>query len=124
MNNFRLISPYLKFRRVRPARVNLPAATPAKPGRERYNRFIKALLLVGDKPDATYKKPLGMKLEVTPLENPYAKRVGDALRFKIAFDGKPLINRTVFADNRDSQTQKMTTDKNGIVTVKVDRRGM
>lgn len=96
----------------------------AKPGRERYSRYIKSLLMVGDKRDATYKRQLGMKLEITPLENPYAKKVGDTLQFKITFDGKPLASRTVFADNRESETQRMTTDKNGIVSVKLDRKGM
>jgi uncharacterized GH25 family protein len=96
----------------------------AKEGRERYSRFLKSLLQVGDKRDDTYKKTLGLKLEITPLENPYAKRVGDRLKFQINFDGKPLADRAVFADNRASKTQKMTTDKNGRVTIKIDRSGL
>lgn len=96
----------------------------AKEGSERYSRFIKTLLQVGDKRDETYKKVLGLKLEVTPLENPYAKRVGDKLKFQVTFDGKPLANRTVFADNRASETQRMTTDKNGQITIKIEKSGL
>ncbi len=95
-----------------------------KEGRERYSRFIKSLLQVGDKRDATYKKKLGMKLEIMPLENPYSKKLGDNLSFQIFFDGKPLVNRVVFADNRDSQTQKMTTDKDGKISMKIDKTGL
>lgn len=100
------------------------AGETAKQGRERYSRFIRSLLQVGDKRDDTYKKPVGLKLEIMPLENPYAKRVGDELKFQVIFDGKPLADRTVFADNRASKTQKMTTDKNGRVTIKIDRSGL
>ncbi len=95
-----------------------------KEGRERYSRFIKSLLQVGDKRDETYKKSLGLTLEITPLENPYDKKVGDKLKFQITFDGKPLAERAVFADNRNSPTQKMTTDKKGQITMKIDRSGL
>jgi len=96
----------------------------AKEGRERYSRFIKSLLQVGDQRDKTYKKPVGLKLEITPLENPYSKKIGDQLKFQVLFDGKPLADRTIFADNRSSQTQQMKTDKNGKITVKLDQSGL
>lgn len=96
----------------------------AKEGRERYSRFIKSLFQVGNKRDNTYKKQLGMKLEIIPLENPYTKKVGDILKFQILFEGKPLTDGTVFADNRDSATQKMVTDKDGKVSLKIDKSGM
>lgn len=93
-------------------------------GRERYSRCLKSLLQVGDKRNDVYKNKLGMKLEIMPLENPYAKKVGDKIKFQILFDGKPLANRTVFADNRDSETQRMMTGADGKITVKIDRSGL
>ena len=96
-----------------------------KEGRERYSRFIKSLLQVGDKRDDTYKKVLGLKLEITPLENPYSKKVGDDLKFQVVFDGKPLANRVVFADNRlNKESQRMTTDKDGKISVKLNQNGL
>lgn len=95
-----------------------------KDGRERYSRFVKSLLQVGDKRDEIYKKQLGLKLEIVPLENPYAKKIGDKLDFKVLFDGKPLAGKTVFADNRNSETQRVTTDKNGKISISVDRAGL
>jgi uncharacterized GH25 family protein len=95
-----------------------------KEGRERYSRFIKSILQVGDKRDDVYRKRLGMRLEIMPLENPYSKKIGDALQFQILFDGKPLAGKTVFAGNRDSETQKLTTDKNGKFAIKIERGGL
>ncbi|MEO8072769.1 MAG: DUF4198 domain-containing protein [Acidobacteriota bacterium] len=95
-----------------------------KEGRERYSRYIKSLLQVGDKRDNTYKKKLGMKLEIMPLENPYSKKIGDKSNFQILFNGKPLVGKTVFADNRESETQKMTTDKDGKFSMKIEKKGL
>lgn len=97
-----------------------------KEGRERYSRFIKTLLQIGEMRDNTYKAKTALKLDITPLENPYSKRVGDMLDFQIRFDGKPLANRTVFADNRDAETfskQKFVTNADGKIRVKLDRKG-
>lgn len=96
----------------------------AKEGRERYSRFIKSLLQVGEKRDETYKKSAGLRLEITPLENPYLKKVGDKLTLQVLFDGKPLADKTVFADNRNSPTQKFKTDNQGKITVKIDKNGL
>lgn len=95
-----------------------------KEGSERYSRYLKSILQVGDKRTDIYKKKLGMKLEIMPLENPYSKRVGDKIKFQIFFDGKPLADRTIFADNRTSEMQRTKTDKDGKATFKLDRSGL
>lgn len=98
-----------------------------KEGRERYSRFIKTMLQIGDKHDAVFKKNAGLKLEIIPLENPYSKKVGDDLKFQVLFDGKPLNDKTVFADNKDGGVishQKLKTDRSGQVSVKLDGRGV
>lgn len=101
------------------------AGETGKEGRERYSRFIKSLVQVGDKRDETYKKQVGLKLEITPLENPYSKRVGNSLKFQVTFDGKPLAERTIFADNRlNKESLRMTTDKNGKISVKLNQSGL
>lgn len=93
-------------------------------GRERYSRFLKSLLQVGGARDETFKKTVGARLEITPLENPYSKRVGDRLSFKITFDGRPLAGKTVFADNRGGESQRMTTDRGGKFAMKLERGGL
>ncbi len=95
-----------------------------KEGRERYSRFIKSLLQVGDKRDDQYKRKLGLKLELIPLENPYSKKIGDTISFQLSFDGKPTAGRTVFADNREVETQKMVTNNNGKFSFKINKSGL
>lgn len=95
-----------------------------KEGRERYGRFIKSLLQVGDVRDDTYKRVAGLKLEIVPLENPYSKKIGESLGFQVLFDGIPLTGKTIFAANRNSATQKMTTDHDGKFAMKIDRSGL
>lgn len=95
-------------------------------GYERYSRFIKSLIQVGDKKDETYKRLLGFKLEIQPLNNPYATKIGKSLNLKVLFDGKPLKNAAVFSYNRSEEkvyVQEYKTDANGNCRVKLDRQG-
>ncbi len=98
-----------------------------KEGRERYSRFIKMLFQVGGSRSDAAMTLVGSKLEIVPLENPYSKKVGDNLKLRIYFGGFPLTENVVFADNSDGDkysTQKLTTDKDGKVVVKLDRKGV
>lgn len=95
-------------------------------GYERYSRYIKSLISVGGKNDSTYKKNLGFKLEIVPLENPYTKKNGESLKFKILFNGQPLVDTAVAAYNRNTSKvsiKKLQTDKNGVVRVALDQSG-
>lgn len=98
-----------------------------KEGRERYSRYIKTLIQVGNNRTGNARARIGAKLEIVPLENPYSKKTGSTIKFQVFFSGRPLPNRTVFADNRDSETittQKLVTDTSGNFTVKLDRAGI
>lgn len=94
------------------------------PGKERYSRYLKSLIQVGDVQDENYRRDAGLKLEITPDENPYAKRVGSTLSFTVRFDGKPLSGKRVFASNRSSAKQKLRTDRNGRVRMKINGEGL
>ena len=95
-----------------------------KPGRERYSRFIKSVLQVGDMQDDAYKKSTGFKLDIVPLENPYAKKIGDSLTLQILFDGKPLAKRMAFAESVAGAIQSLTSDADGKVTMTINHAGM
>ncbi|CAN5376483.1 DUF4198 domain-containing protein [soil metagenome] len=98
-----------------------------KEGKERYSRFLKTLVQVGDSRTGIVKDRVNTKLEIVPLDNPYSKRTGQTLPFQIWFDRRPLANYAVFADNRDGKdivTQKLTADKDGVVNLKLTRRGI
>lgn len=98
-----------------------------KEGKERYSRFIKALVQVGDKRDKTFAKRASLRLEILPLANPYSLKIGDSLPVQIMFESKPLADKVLFADNRDGEAivkQRLVTDKDGKATIKLERKGV
>ncbi|MBC8172765.1 MAG: DUF4198 domain-containing protein [Chitinophagales bacterium] len=98
------------------------------PQREKYARYLKCLLLSGkDASGDLYKKVLGYHLEIVLLDNPYEMKAGNTIGAKILFMGKPLVNKTVTARNRngDDNTISSTakTDENGIVYFTLEKKG-
>lgn len=96
-------------------------------GRERYSRYLKTLLQVGNRSDDTFKRIVGHRLEIIPQTNPYRAKHGDMLGVRISFDGKPLAGVKVFAENRDGGVtlkQDALTSHDGIARFKLNRRGM
>ena len=69
-------------------------------------KFTK-LLLNPSKSDNSFSKPLGDMLEIIPLDNPAGLKVGDEIRVKALYDGKPTI-LPVYATYTDFSEQ-MTT---------------
>ncbi len=67
------------------------------PGRERYQRFVKTLVLAGDKSDATFAIHTGQRLEIVPVTDPLAAPAGSRVAFTILFKGQPLAGATVRA---------------------------
>lgn len=67
------------------------------PGRERYRRFVKTLLLAGAKGDATYAVHTGQRIEIVPVTDPLAAHAGDRVSFLVLFKGQPLAHATVRA---------------------------
>lgn len=98
-----------------------------KEGKERYSRYIKALIQVGNKRDRTFGQRAGLRFEIVPLSNPYSLKVGEELPVQVLFEGKPLADRTLFADNRDGDSitkKRQITNPDGIANFKLDRKGV
>ena len=96
-------------------------------GRERYRRYLKALVQVGDKSDQTYARKTGHRLEILPRTNPYTANKGDRIAVSVLFEGKPLRDAQVAAYNRsgdDTKTQEAKTDDKGQVQFMLDRSGL
>lgn len=97
--------------------------------RERYSRYIKALVQSG-KPaitDILYKKKTGQTFEIILLHNPYLLKTGQTLKAQLFFMDKPLANKVITARNRTGNESTLflnsRTDANGICSFKLPRRG-
>lgn len=88
-----------------------------KPGKESYARYCKALVKVGSDTSG-FDRKVGLPLEVTAIDNPYAAKKRKKLAFLLEYQGKPLGNAYVEMVSLDdlSNKQKGHTDKNGRVT--------
>lgn len=74
------------------------AGESTKPGRERYSRFGKTLIRVGDaQPSVHATRPLGLKVELVPLTDPTTITSGARSRFRLLFEGKPVSGAMVGA---------------------------
>ncbi len=97
--------------------------------RERYSRYIKALVQSGKiKNDTLYKTEIGQKFEIILLQNPYKLDKGNVLSAQILFNGRPLINKIITARNRigskPSLEIKSRTNSEGICNFKLIREGV
>ncbi|MBF8248276.1 MAG: Nickel uptake substrate-specific transmembrane region [Bacteroidetes bacterium] len=100
-----------------------------KNGRERYSRYVKTLINAGDGNSESLDKVAGQTIELVPLDNPYSKKVGDAIRVQLLFRGKPLVNNLISStyvgasDKPDTYAQSARTDENGLATVRLTHSG-
>ncbi len=62
------------------------------------------------------EKPVGLKLEIIPLANPYALKGEGLLPIKVLFKGKPLEGATIEIGNHKEAAK---TDKDGIARVQI-----
>jgi hypothetical protein len=88
--------------------------------------FAKLIFQVGEKQDNTYEKPLGWPVEIIPDRNPASVKVGDQVRFKILFDGKPVFGVRAKLWNRfDNRTtlQNIYTQQDGTIEARISSPG-
>ena len=64
-------------------------------------------------------KPIGMKFELVPLEDPLTVSSDRVFRIQALFDGKPLPETRLFAP----KGKKILTDEQGIGQIKLDQQG-
>jgi hypothetical protein len=105
---------------------------------EVYSKHVKTIFQVGTKISNDWNTVLNYPIEFVPLENPYEKRKGDALKVKLLVKGKPLSNQLVYVGSSHNQdhkhvaneehehtnTSKLVSDENGIVTMDLTEEGI
>jgi len=97
-----------------------------KPAKERYRRYLKSVLRGDGVASSTWRRRLGHKLEILPLEDPSGVTPGDSLPVRVLFQSKPLVGAQVSVFGR--QGKKVTvhaarTDARGRVSLKIDHPG-
>jgi len=96
--------------------------------RERYTRYIKAL--VQSEPlvnDTIYKSVTSQAFEIVLLQNPYKLKSGQTLQARVLYNGKPLANKVITARNRTGNLPAIATssrtNNQGVCTFTLSRRG-
>lgn len=97
-----------------------------KPGRERYSKYVKSLIVAG-KPDGNFTQKTGLTIEIVPEANPYTLQPGDNLPVLVLFRGAPAVDVAVesaWLVNGKAEMQVVgRTDKTGRVRVPVKAAG-
>lgn len=89
--------------------------------RERYSRYAKSLIAVGDGAGSDIEA--GLLIEIVALENPYTDDLSDGLDVRVMYDGAPFGDAQieVFEKSADGEVRVFTdrTDANGFATIPV-----
>jgi len=95
--------------------------------RERYAKFAKALLQVGDTRTDQFNTHLGYPVEIVPKQNPYSLNVGQVIELLCLKDGKPILHQFVMAgyETRDEMVVSLQAraDAAGVVRVELKSAG-
>lgn len=108
---------------------------------EHYEKHVKAVFQVGDKPDRprtwwqfwkddaelAYLTELGYPAEIVPTVNPYLLEVGDEFTARLMVDGQPVANQFVVAGGEGAgglfAKKNTRSDAEGMVTFVLDAPG-
>lgn len=102
----------------------------ARPGRERYRRYLKAILHAGAAPggaDDLATRPQGQRFEIVPETCPARLKPGDRLAARVLFDGRPLAGVLVTLAQRPAAAaliESARSDARGEVSFTVRERGL
>jgi uncharacterized GH25 family protein len=99
-------------------------------GSERYSRNLKTFVQVGERTTDNFRHELGTRLEIIPMRNPYALKVGEELSVQLLFKGKGIPNARIMATfdgfslEHDVYAQTVQTDAKGIAKIKITKPGI
>jgi uncharacterized GH25 family protein len=95
--------------------------------RELYSRHTKLLMQAGVRTDETFKKIIGLPVEIVPVRNPYTLKKGDPVKFRILYNGKPYFGAKVKVWNRyNNRTtmQNIFAQQDGTVETHISNPGI
>jgi nickel transport protein len=87
----------------------------------RYIKHVVAVIKPAQKPG----QAIGHALEIVPLADPLALKVGDDLKVRVLLNGKPLADAEIIGEyTTDPDTKSAKTDASGEATIKVRNFGL
>ena len=96
--------------------------------KEKYTRYLKTLVSVGDHDGNAYEKVLNDEYEIILKDNPYDKKYGDDMSALLKFKGKPAGNAAIAlyikSIGGNVYPQNLITDKNGMINFTMTREGI
>ena len=78
--------------------------TPGASNSRKIEQFAKALVNLSVSEDG-YRAVVGDRLEIVPVTNPAAAKIGDEITFKVLFEGKPLATPVFATYDRFSESE-------------------
>ena len=93
---------------------------------EYYSKYPKTIIQIGERLDNSILEPIGLDLEIIPLENPYSLKIGDDLPVKVLFKDEPLENAEVawsYPGRGEEFAGSTKTDSNGKAVIPLEKAG-
>jgi len=92
-------------------------------------KYVKALVTAGPATPEAYRRVLGHRLELVPMDNPFAVPVGSKLRVLVLFEGKPLVGVGVeigdgVTPRKEEDIPRYLTNGDGIAQVPITKAGL
>lgn len=92
-------------------------------------KFAKALIFSGTSTPSVSGRVLGHRLELVPLDDPFAVPMGSRLRVRVLFEGKPLAGVGVeIGDGRtpkkESEIARYLSNREGVAEVPIVKAGL
>jgi Domain of unknown function (DUF4198) len=93
--------------------------------RERYSKYVKAILQAGDAASDTHATVLGYDAEIVPEQNPYRLDPGDRLSVRCLVNGHAWARAVIFAGGRHQDgvrriaPQRLITDGDGRAILRI-----
>lgn len=97
-----------------------------QPAKEHYSRYAKLLVQCGSRTDEVYKRKVGLKHEIIPLNNPAVLKSGDYLECRVLFENKPAQHQLVKVWNligNRTFLQNIYTEDDGTIKFPISNAG-
>ena len=92
--------------------------------KELYTKCAKTFVAVGKAAsDNSWREPVGLALELVPLQDPTTIRAGQSAKFKLLQNAKPVSNAALALHSGGGKPTYVNTDAEGVATLQFDKAG-